>query len=147
MTKVRPSAASEQFGKGEGGVMLRWDSADGQSKRYYALEGNGCCFCPTGSDLIAWQAPSPLGPWTPVRGGASINPAYTGPDPPIKPDCHGCQVGSCCVKRAWALPTQQQGVTPMMHKLTQSPAGCEGGYMMWSGDAWQQAPDDLKASQ
>ena len=47
--------------------MFRWDSADGSTTVYYALEGMGCCFCPSGSDLIAWTAPTPLGPWTPVR--------------------------------------------------------------------------------
>jgi hypothetical protein len=24
------------------------------------------------------------------------------------------------------------------------PKGCEGGYVVWSGDGWQQAPDNRK---
>eukprot|EP00037_Helgoeca_nana_P020891 m.208992 g.208992 ORF g.208992 m.208992 type:complete len:568 (+) comp25436_c0_seq1:84-1787(+) len=70
------------------------------------------------------------------------------PSSPLPPapskDCHGCQVGSCCVPRVWELPTQQQGVTPMLQQLAAPPPECGGGFVMWSGDAWQQAPDDRK---
>ena len=69
------------------------------------------------------------------------------PPPPPPGTCHGCQVDCCAVPRKWELPTQQQGVTPLIP--TDKPMGpvvpgCEGGMLMWSGDAWQQAPDDRK---
>jgi hypothetical protein len=65
--------------------------------------------------------------------------------PPPGEKCHGCQDNCCVVPRKWELPCQQQGVTSMgSSKLAQPPAGCEGGAILWSGDAWQQAPDDRK---
>ena len=163
-----PAQHSGQFGVGEAGVAFRWDSPTGDRTIYYALEGYGCCFCPTGSDLIAWRSPTPLGPWTKVRGAHSINPPWPSPSPspPASPaatatatprpptppppasPCHGgCQTGTCCVPRYYELPTAQQGVTPLPPAVrsSQPPAkGCEGGMVMWSGDAWQQAPDDRK---
>ena len=67
------------------------------------------------------------------------------PAPPPGEKCHGCQDNCCVVPRKWELPCQQQGVTSMGgSKLAQPPAGCEGGAILWSGDAWQQAPDDRK---
>ena len=43
------------------------------------------------------------------------------------------------------MPTQQQSVTPVAFAMAAAPTpGCEGGFVMWSGDAWQQAPDDRK---
>ena len=49
---------------GEGEIMLRWDSSDGKKTLYFALAGTGCCFCPTGADIVVWRSPTPLGPWT-----------------------------------------------------------------------------------
>ena len=48
---------------------------------------------------------------------------------------------------AWTVPGQQQGVTtlPVSAKPPVGvPTACEGGMMMWSGDAWQHAPDGQK---
>jgi hypothetical protein len=42
------------------------------------------------------------------------------------------------------MPCQQQGVTPIPQKMSKPYPGCEGGYVLWSGDGWQQAPDDRK---
>ena len=68
--------------------------------------------------------------------------------PPALPPgehCHGCQDNCCVVPRKWQLPCQQQGVTSIgTSKLVQPPAACDGGVILWSGDAWQQAPDDRK---
>jgi hypothetical protein len=80
---VSPAVSSEQFGEGEGGVMFRWDSGTDDSTNqvttsYYVLEGMGCCFCPTGSDLYAWKASHPFGPW--VRG-PQLNTPRPGPPP------------------------------------------------------------------
>ena len=45
--------------------------------------------------------------------------------------------------RVWEVPAQQQGVTTGV--LLASPIeGCDGSVFMWSGDAWQQAPDGRK---
>jgi hypothetical protein len=297
--------ASKPVGSGEGEVMLRWDSPDGAQTSYYILAGTGCCFCPTGADVVAWKASDPIGPYTQVR---NINPPWIGdsrvlaigeisamvggnkvciaantssacvpdgkvlpgsgvqcsvsygpctgateqqwrltsvgeiqsnltntPDhtmcldgglggngqlvytnfrqypgnaigqlwtwdtngtasalvlkhsgncasaadapggdrltltacgtrltdaawsfpvsgpqnsPPVLPPgekCHGCQDNCCVVPRKWQLPCQQQGVTSIGNsKLVQPSAACGGGVILWSGDAWQQAPDDRK---
>ena len=66
------------------------------------------------------------------------------PAPPPGEKCHGCQDNCCVVQRNWEMPCQQQGVTPIAHKLAAPVDGCEGGYVLWSGDGWQQAPDDRK---
>eukprot|EP01043_Picozoa_sp_COSAG02_P062365 COSAG02_NODE_8585_length_2513_cov_15.886081_2_plen_398_part_00 len=108
---VAPAVSSKQFGAGEGGVMFRWDSPsfspssaggtigsdtvvaeakaaaplNGATKtttRYYVLEGMGCCFCPTGSDLYAWSAPHPFGPW---ERGVQLNTPWPAPPPPPSP--------------------------------------------------------------
>ena len=46
--------------------MLRWDSADSKDRLYYALAGTGCCFCPTGADIVVWRSPTPLGTVVPL---------------------------------------------------------------------------------
>ena len=75
-----------------------------------------------------------------------VFPASTRPlTPNPREGCHGCQDNCCAVPRQWEMPSQQQAVTPTT--LTLAPgtrAGCEGGVLLWSGDAWQQAPDDRK---
>ena len=68
--------ASKPVGSGEGEVMFRWDSPDGTQKAYYILAGTGCCFCPTGADVVAWKAEDPIGPYTEVR---NINPPWKAP--------------------------------------------------------------------
>ena len=325
---TEPFVSSPAFANGEGEVMLRWDSADGKETLYYGLAGTGCCFCPTGADIVVWRSPTPLGPWmqlnninTPYGGPPSPSPGprpahvlatgqitvtgaggaqqcltandqakcipngsvlpggggsgeqcsvslapcvsppearqqwrltavgevqstltaagdskhamcldaahgtagqlgYTNycvypvnpigqlwewtttgaegrltlrssgtcadvshnrtvtmgpcsndnnadeatkstlwsfpksaplppppPPPPPPGTCHGCQVDCCAVPRKWELPTQQQGITPLIptdKPLDPISPGCEGGMLMWSGDAWQQAPDDRK---
>lgn len=48
---------------------------------------------------------------------------------------------------AWTVAGQQQGIIAMPHSMDRPvglPAACEGGIMMWSGDAWQHAPDGQK---
>jgi hypothetical protein len=88
---VPGNASSQQFGEGEGGIMFRWDrsvDANGsQTTSYYVLEGKGCCFCPTGSELYAWKAPHPFGPW--VRGPQLNTPRPAAPTPsppPLQPN-------------------------------------------------------------
>jgi hypothetical protein len=56
--------------------MLRWDSADGKNTLYYGLAGTGCCFCPTGADIVVWRSPTPLGPWTQLN---NINTPFVEP--------------------------------------------------------------------
>ena len=71
--------ASKPVGSGEGEVMFRWDSAAAAGTTetsYYILAGTGCCFCPTGADVVAWKAEHPTGPYTQVR---NINPPYPAP--------------------------------------------------------------------
>eukprot|EP01046_Picozoa_sp_COSAG06_P037914 COSAG06_NODE_4326_length_4357_cov_3.590621_5_plen_192_part_00 len=72
--------ASKPVGSGEGEVMFRWDSAAAAAgtteTSYYILAGTGCCFCPTGADVVAWKAEHPTGPYTQVR---NINPPYPAP--------------------------------------------------------------------
>ena len=88
--------------------------------------------CSGGATETAWSFPA---------SGPEIGP----PAAPPGEKCHGCQDNCCVVPRKWELPCQQQGVTSMGgSKLAQPPAGCEGGAILWSGDAWQQAPDDRK---
>ena len=49
------------------------------------------------------------------------------------------------LRPAWTVPGQQQGVTALPGGASKSSLpGCEGGVMMWSGDAWQHAPDGRK---
>jgi hypothetical protein len=48
------------------------------------------------------------------------------------------------VPRRWEMPCQQQAASPIAHKMVTPPKGCEGGYVVWSGDGWQQAPDNRK---
>ena len=65
------------------------------------------------------------------------------PNPQDK--CHGCQDDCCVAPRQWEMPCQQQAVTPTPLTLASGTrAGCEGGMLLWSGDAWQQAPDNRK---
>ena len=68
--------ASKPVGSGEGEVMFRWDGAAGDETSYYILAGTGCCFCPTGADVVAWKASSPTGDYVQVR---NINPPWTAP--------------------------------------------------------------------
>ena len=45
------------------------------------------------------------------------------------------------VPRQWELPCQQQGVTSIGGSKLAPPtinAECDGGIVLWSGDAWQQ---------
>jgi hypothetical protein len=51
------------------------------------------------------------------------------------------------VERRWEMPCQQQGVTPIAHSLVAPRKGCEGGFLLWTGDGWQQAPDNRKVGQ
>ena len=46
--------------------------------------------------------------------------------------------------QVWEVPSQQQGVTAVPLRLATPIDGCDGDVMMWSGDAWQQAPDGRK---
>ena len=79
--------------------------------------------------------------WSFPPSGPQLGP----PAPPPGDHCHGCQDNCCVVPRKWELPCQQQGVTSLGNsKLKQPTAACDGGVILWSGDAWQQAPDDRK---
>ena len=74
-----------------------------------------------------------------------VFPASRPLTPNPRAECHGCQDNCCAVPRQWEMPCQQQAVTPTPLKLKPGTrAGCEGGMLLWSGDAWQQAPDDRK---
>eukprot|EP00035_Acanthoeca_spectabilis_P015336 m.305806 g.305806 ORF g.305806 m.305806 type:complete len:593 (-) comp16342_c1_seq1:1424-3202(-) len=116
------------------GQLWRWDTS-GDATRL-VLDSSATCL---GVNLTMEECVGTGGQWHLPRS-APLPP----PPPPPASDCHGCQVGSCCVPRIWELPTQQQGVTPVAQHLETPSPGCAGGFVMWSGDGWQQAPDDLK---
>ena len=118
----------------EGEVMFR------RGDRYYLLMGRCCCFCAEGSNLMAYSAAHPLGPYTPM---AEIN-TKARPPPPPPPRFSGTAAPSTpaptqapAMAGRYTVPCQQQGVTVI--------GGGSGApalpAFMWSGERWQQSPD------
>ena len=82
--------------------------------------GSCCRFCASGTNLMLYTAPAPLGPYTVRR---ELNPV-------VDPE-----------SGALAIPSQQQGVTVIRGGPGQSNLSLQ---LMWSGERWQQAPDGRK---
>ena len=130
-----------QFPGNAEGQLWTWNTNGTASS--LVLKHTGACVDATAAgDRLALSACGGATEWSFPASGPQTAPP--GPAPPGK-QCHGCQDNCCVVPRKWELPCQQQGVTPIgSSKLAQPAAGCDGGVMLWSGDAWQQAPDDRK---
>ena len=127
--ETSPRGVYTHLYSGEGEVMFK------RGGTYYMLFGNKCCFCKQGAGIDVWRATHPLGPW---QQGESINPPYNGSS----------------VLKGFTIPTQQQGVT-VVKGMQLKGAGAElcknsagdgkaDEIILWSGDGWQQAPDQRK---
>jgi hypothetical protein len=101
---------------------------------YYAVFGSCCCYCQSGSPVIVYTAPSPLGPYTqrnPIDRhlpNLCLQPAYASIAARTKNKIAACGSG---------IAAQQTDIFEFL--------SASGSQYMWIGDRWQSAPDAIKA--
>ena len=113
---------------------------------YYAVFGQCCCYCQSGSPVKAYTASAPLGPYTPQGFIDDRSRA-------ANQSTHACPHGRVawlaaatsdstrqCLRRApfeSGIAAQQTDIFAFQ--------GADGvAQFIWVGDRWQQAPDGIK---
>jgi hypothetical protein len=95
---------------------------------YYLLTDNTCCYCPEGTGVRVYTAPSPMGPFT-YRGNINVQAGSTR-DLPRTWTSPGTGRNDCIItaqgKHVAAVPTPS------------------GVVFLWMGDRWGTAPDGVK---
>eukprot|EP00051_Salpingoeca_urceolata_P032757 m.17217 g.17217 ORF g.17217 m.17217 type:complete len:416 (+) comp5416_c0_seq2:753-2000(+) len=112
---------------------------------YYVLYGHCCCFCYQGSGILVYTAKSPMGPWSPQPGGdlACVPPSHS----PATTFTSETSLGGAPTPGQGCLYNHSTDVstTRAQQNFVIAVPGEDGKVTyVWTGDRWQQAPDQIK---
>lgn len=105
---------------------------------YYALFGNCCCFCASGSGIGVYTATAPLGPYTYHDNVGCTAPVSDGCGCGMN---HRLSNGTQCNSYGKSLTKAQQNFVIQVPDPS-SPGSIQ---YVWTGDMWQSAADGIKA--
>ena len=119
---------------------------------YYVLYGHCCCFCEQGSGIIVSTASSPMGPWTRHDGNLACIPSNNKNEYQFRPkklssfygEKGSATPGQGCLYNGSTDISTTKAQQNFVIEIKYNEDNVERSMFVWTGDLWQQAPDNVK---